>query len=57
MPPDGRTGTGLSPRSPGGLVPLLVTLLGEHGGDWICTAPTAGPPGAESVEVTTLPAA
>jgi trehalose 6-phosphate synthase len=35
---------GLSPRSPGGLVPLLVTLLGEYGGDWICTAPTGGAP-------------
>ena len=35
---------GLSPRSPGGLVPLLVGLLGEYGGDWICTAPTGGAP-------------
>jgi trehalose 6-phosphate synthase len=47
---------GLLPRTPGGLVPLLVTLLGEHGGDWICTAPTGGPSAeAGGVEVTTLP--
>src|SRR5512143_607668 len=31
---------GLSPRSPGGLVPLLVSLLDEtQGGDWVCTVP------------------
>jgi trehalose 6-phosphate synthase len=30
----------LSPRSPGGLVPMLVTLLQEHGGDWVFTAPS-----------------
>jgi len=62
--PRWQDGVGLLPRSPGGLVPLLVTLLGEHGGDWICTAPAGGPPavpgrppsaGGESVEVTTLP--
>jgi trehalose 6-phosphate synthase len=35
-------GAGLVPRSPGGLVPLLVTLLGQ-GGDWLCTAPVSGP--------------
>ncbi|MEV5704038.1 trehalose-6-phosphate synthase [Actinoallomurus sp. NPDC052274] len=46
---------GLLPRSPGGLVPLLATLLGEHGGDWVCTMPADGPPGAEPVEVTRLP--
>jgi trehalose 6-phosphate synthase len=34
--------TGLMPRSPGGLVPLLVTLLAD-GGDWLCTAPVSGP--------------
>lgn len=31
--------TGLSPRSPGGLVPLLAALLKDRGGDWVCTAP------------------
>lgn len=36
---DGR----LLPRSPGGLVPMLIALLEEHGGHWIFTAP----PGAE----------
>jgi trehalose 6-phosphate synthase len=38
---------GLLPRSPGGLVPLLVDLLGGGdwgGGDWVCTAPAGGPP-------------
>ena len=39
--PRWQDGVGLLPRSPGGLVPLLVTLLGEHGGDWVCTAPTS----------------
>jgi trehalose 6-phosphate synthase len=34
---------GLLPRSPGGLVPLLITLL-SNGGDWVCTAPSGGPP-------------
>jgi trehalose 6-phosphate synthase len=34
---------GLVPRSPGGLVPLLITLL-RNGGDWVCTAPSGGPP-------------
>jgi trehalose 6-phosphate synthase len=53
--PRWQEGVGLLPRSPGGLVPLLVTLLGEHGGDWICTAPVGAPPGADAVEVTTLP--
>ncbi|MDN3354205.1 trehalose-6-phosphate synthase [Actinomadura sp. DC4] len=53
--PRWQEGVGLMPRSPGGLVPLLVTLLGEHGGDWICTAPGGAPPGSEAVEVTTLP--
>ena len=37
--PRWRDGIGLEPRSPGGLVPLLAGLLGEHGGDWVCTAP------------------
>ena len=27
------------PRSPGGLVPLLVSLLEVQGGDWVCTVP------------------
>jgi trehalose 6-phosphate synthase len=35
----------ISPRSPGGLVPMLVSLLTEHGGHWIFTAP----PGESSV--------
>lgn len=29
----------LQPRSPGGLAPMLVALLEEHGGEWIFTAP------------------
>ncbi|GAA4938631.1 trehalose 6-phosphate synthase [Nonomuraea thailandensis] len=29
----------LRPRSPGGLAPMLVALLNEHGGDWVFTAP------------------
>jgi trehalose 6-phosphate synthase len=53
--PRWQEGVGLSPRSPGGLVPLLVTLLGEHGGDWICTSPAATDPGTGTVEVTALP--
>jgi trehalose 6-phosphate synthase len=44
---------GLSPRSPGGLVPLLVTLLREYGGDWVCTEPGAVP--EADVAVTPLP--
>jgi trehalose 6-phosphate synthase len=39
--PRWQAGVGLLPRSPGGLVPLLVDLLG-NGGDWVCTAPAAG---------------
>lgn len=53
---------GLVPRSPGGLVPLLVTLLAEHGGDWLCTIPLGGDPVGPSepdarlpVEVVRLP--
>jgi trehalose 6-phosphate synthase len=60
--PRWQDGAGLLPRSPGGLVPLLTTLLRRHGGDWVCTMPvddTAGPPAAPSgdgsVEVTRLP--
>jgi len=34
----------LLPRSPGGLVPILITLLREHGGDWIFTAPAGSGP-------------
>ncbi|PRX46986.1 trehalose 6-phosphate synthase [Prauserella shujinwangii] len=30
---------GIAPRSPGGLVPMLVSLLNEHGGHWVFTAP------------------
>lgn len=33
----------LNPRSPGGLVPMLIELLDKHGGEWIFTAP----PGAD----------
>nr|AXL05636.1 hypothetical protein [uncultured bacterium] len=29
----------LLPRSPGGLVPMLIALLEQHGGQWIFTAP------------------
>ncbi|MFL6126433.1 trehalose-6-phosphate synthase [Actinophytocola sp.] len=29
----------LLPRSPGGLVPMLIALLQRHGGQWIFTAP------------------
>lgn len=43
------SGAGLSPRSPGGLVPLLVTLLGENGGDWICTSPPGEPDPGDGV--------
>jgi trehalose 6-phosphate synthase len=46
-------GAGLLPRSPGGLVPLLATLLGRYGGDWVCTVPVDGAGGG--VEVTELP--
>jgi trehalose 6-phosphate synthase len=56
---------GLLPRSPGGLVPLLVTLL-DGGGDWVCTAPSGGSPtgpaglppasaGGDPVTVSVLP--
>jgi trehalose 6-phosphate synthase len=31
---------GLRPRSPGGLVPILSTLLQQHGGDWVFAAPS-----------------
>jgi len=34
---------GLLPRSPGGLVPLLITLL-HNGGDWVFTAPSGEAP-------------
>lgn len=36
----------LVPRSPGGLVPMLIALLEEHGGHWLFTAP----PGLEPSE-------
>ncbi|MEU3228066.1 trehalose-6-phosphate synthase [Streptomyces sp. NPDC006976] len=29
----------LNPRSAGGLVPMLIALLDQHGGDWIFTSP------------------
>lgn len=32
-------GGSLLPRSPGGLVPMVISLLEEHGGDWIFTSP------------------
>lgn len=56
-------GVGLVSRSPGGLVPLLVTLLAEHGGDWVCTVPLGGEPvrssnpdsSGDGIEVVTLP--
>ncbi|WIY02215.1 trehalose-6-phosphate synthase [Amycolatopsis mongoliensis] len=35
---------GLLPRSPGGLVPMLIALLSEHGGHWVFTAPPGSPP-------------
>ena len=37
-------GGSLLPRSPGGLAPMLVALLDEHGGDWVFTAPPAASP-------------
>lgn len=43
--------TGLSPRSPGGLVPLLADLLKDRGGDWVCTAPADGSVGAEPIRL------
>src|SRR6185437_11799174 len=36
---DGR----LLPRSPGGLVPMVIALLARHGGQWIFTAPLERP--------------
>lgn len=36
----------LNPRSPGGLVPMLIALLNEHGGHWVFTAPPGA--GAEA---------
>ncbi|MGW5717598.1 trehalose-6-phosphate synthase [Amycolatopsis sp. NPDC003865] len=35
---------GLLPRSPGGLVPMLISLLSEHGGHWVFTAPPGSAP-------------
>ena len=40
----------LNPRSPGGLVPMLIELLNKHGGEWIFTAP----PGADLADSVTL---
>jgi trehalose 6-phosphate synthase len=45
---------GLLPRSPGGLVPLLVTLM-RDGGDWVCTAPSGGPSASPGGLLTTQP--
>ncbi|MGI5229695.1 trehalose-6-phosphate synthase [Actinoallomurus iriomotensis] len=55
--PRWQDGAGLLPRSPGGLVPLLATLLGRHGGDWVCTMPPddAAAAGDGPVDVTGLP--
>jgi trehalose 6-phosphate synthase len=55
--PRWQDGAGLLPRSPGGLVPLLATLLGRYGGDWVCTVPVnhAAEPPSDAVEVTRLP--
>src|SRR3569833_1656411 len=53
--PRWQDGVDLLPRSPGGLVPLLVSLLGEHNGDWVCTAPSPNVTGSDPVEVTSLP--
>jgi trehalose 6-phosphate synthase len=63
--PRWQEGAGLLPRTPGGLVPLLVELLGSSGGDWVCTAPSGGPPAGpgglaaasatDPVTVTSLP--
>lgn len=44
---DGR----LAPRSPGGLVPMMVSLLNEHGGHWIFTAPPDRPGTVEEIQV------
>lgn len=35
---------GLLPRSPGGLVPMLIALLTEHGGHWVFTTPPGSTP-------------
>ncbi|NSC25516.1 trehalose-6-phosphate synthase [Streptomyces albus subsp. chlorinus] len=40
----------LNPRSPGGLVPMLIALLNEHGGEWVFTAP----PGSDMSESVSL---
>lgn len=32
----------LNPRSAGGLTPMLIALLDEHGGEWVFTAPPGG---------------
>jgi trehalose 6-phosphate synthase len=40
----------LLPRSPGGLVPMVIELLAKHGGHWIFTAP----PDVEAAEVVPL---
>jgi trehalose 6-phosphate synthase len=37
--PRWQEGSALSPRTPGGLVPLLISLLEAKGGDWVCTVP------------------
>lgn len=35
----------LLPRSPGGLVPMLIDVLDRHGGEWVFAAPPGVPPG------------
>lgn len=40
----------LQPRTPGGLVPMLIDVLERHGGDWVFTAPP-GHDGSATVDV------
>ncbi|MBE8525382.1 trehalose-6-phosphate synthase [Amycolatopsis sp. H6(2020)] len=39
------------PRSPGGLVPMVIALLDQHGGDWIFTLPPDRPGTPDTVRV------
>jgi trehalose 6-phosphate synthase len=41
----------LAPRSPGGLAPMLVALLEQHGGHWIFTAPPDRPDAPDTVRI------
>lgn len=45
------SGGELSPRSPGGLVPMLIALLDRHGGDWVFTAPAEAAGSPDSVSL------